>query len=155
MEGALTAVVTTMETGSGHTLEGHYSSIAEKLSVLTQLLVRQSRIPKRTAARIMHCVTCHQMHRMVPDRDMKDLMATLRRQLGAAKTKTGQCFEIKMDEFPELCAAKPGADDEMPPLALPAPALSSMQWFRDSTGMVHFGVSPPPGISIEATGYVH
>ena len=60
-----------------------------------------------------------------------------------------------MNEFPELCAAKPGAGDEMPPLSLPAPALSSIQWFRDSTGMVHFGVSPPPGINIEAAGYVH
>lgn len=155
MEGALTAVVTTMETGSGQKLNGHYSSIAEKLCVLTQLLVRQSRISKRTAARIMHCVSCHQKHRMVPDSDTDALMATLRSQLVRAKTKKPGGFEIKMDDFPKLCAATTGGGDQMPPLALPAPAVGSMQWFRDSTGMVHFGVAPPAGVRIEATGYVH
>ena len=145
-------------------LNGTYSSVAEHLSVLLQLLVRQKKVSRVIAARIRGAIDAYKRHCKIDDREVN---ATLR-MLRPGECKIPTEFKMNSDEFPELTPPPlrlPGPATTTPPgtpgtavicerpSSPPREAIATAQWFRDSTGTVHFGAAPS-NTAIVAFGHV-
>ena len=163
MEQALYALATQIETFYG-TLNGNYSTVHQRLTVLVQILSRQKRISKGLAKAVSNALADYKSHRKLPDTEIDQLLQRLQRELSVKKHAKPQCeFSLADEDFPELGPTK---RHEMPKLVLPKPAIGApetpktstitpQQWFQDQTGMVHFGTCPPSAnVSIVARGIV-
>ena len=153
-------MVTEIEARLGQ-LEGSYSSLRQRLQVLVQLAERRGCIDKSLASRIRR-----QQGRKSTTKDAKVCLQMLRARLARldAPSKT---FELRDEDFPKLPERRvTETRGAMPVLQLPGPhtcASATPQnstisprdlWFRDNTGMMHFGAAPPPDVSIVATGRI-
>ena len=167
MEQALHALATQIETFYG-TLNGKYSTVHHRLTVLVQILTRQKRISKGLAKAVSKALADYRSHRKLPDAEIEQLLQRLGQELSVKKhstTPTGG-FSLADEDFPEL-----GLPKRMPKLVLPEPATGAdetpptctilnrntkqQQWFQDQTGMIHFGTCPPPAtVPIVASGFV-
>jgi len=159
MEPLLQVFVTEIESRLGNR-ECSNSSLRQRLHVLLQLAEQQGCLDKQLASRIRrHC------RKKAPTNDMRLCLPLLRASL--ARWPASKTFELRLEDFPELPTRKiPEQQDAMPPLELPRPhneACATPQesmlgrrdlWFRDSTGMVHFGAAPPSDVPIVQTGRI-